>query len=54
MCIGNNFAFMEAALMMCTVTQRYWLELRPDRGTKAQPKTTLALLPGMWVTAHAV
>jgi cytochrome P450 len=54
MCIGNNFALMEAALIMSTVTQRYRLDLAPDREVKAQPKTTLAPLPGVWMTVHAV
>lgn len=54
MCIGNNFALMEAALIMSTVTQRYRLDLAPDREVKAQPKTTLAPLPAVWMTVHAV
>ena len=54
MCIGKNFALMEAALIMSTVTQRYRLDLAPDREVKAQPKTTLAPLPGVWMTVHAV
>jgi hypothetical protein len=45
---------VEAALIMSAVTQRYRLDLVPDRGVRAQPKTTLARLPGVWVTTHVV
>ena len=51
-CIGNNFALMEATLIVAAVAQGYRLDLVPGREVKAQPKTTLGPRPGVWVTAQ--
>lgn len=41
LCIGNNFAFMEAQLIMAMVTQRFRLDLVP--GQRIQPKAIATL-----------
>jgi cytochrome P450 len=41
LCIGNNFAFMEAQLIMAMVTQRFRLDLVP--GQRIQPKAVATL-----------
>jgi cytochrome P450 len=46
-CIGNNFALMEASLILATIARRYSLKLAPD--------ATIALLPTMTLRpAHGV
>ncbi len=42
-CIGNNFALMEAHLILATVAQRYHLHLVP--GHAVEPETLLTLRP---------
>ena len=51
-CIGNNFALMEATLIVAAVAQDYRLDLVPGREVKARPTTTLGPRPGVWVTAQ--
>ena len=43
-CIGNNFALMEATLVVATVTRRYRLDLMP--GQEIEPKASGTLKPG--------
>jgi cytochrome P450 len=42
-CIGNNFALMEAQLIMATVAQKYRLRLADER--EIEPETSLTLRP---------
>jgi cytochrome P450 len=42
-CIGNNFALMEAHLILATVAQRYRLQLVP--GYVVEPEALLTLRP---------
>ena len=41
LCIGNNFALMEAALVVAMVMQRYRLDVMPGQTVKAYPEGTL-------------
>lgn len=50
LCIGNNFALMEATLVVATVMQRYRLDLVPGRTVEPKPKGTLRPHPGVWMT----
>ena len=52
-CIGNNFALMEATLIVSTVMQRYRLDLIPGQEIKTQPRSTLGPRPGVWVRLRA-
>ena len=49
-CIGNNFALLEARLVLATVAQRYRLELLP--GHPVEPESVVTLRPryGVQVT----
>jgi cytochrome P450 len=51
-CIGNNFAMMEAQLVLATIAQRY--RLRPVPGQRVEPQVLLALRPrnGLPMTLH--
>lgn len=51
-CIGNNFALMEAQLIMATVAQKYRLRLVDER--EIEPDTSITLRPrgGVRVTLH--
>lgn len=46
-CIGNNFALMEAILILATIAQRYRLRLRPGQQVDLQPLVTLRPLDGL-------
>jgi cytochrome P450 len=52
-CIGNNFAQMEAHLILAMVAQRYSLRLAP--GTRVEPEPIVALCPrnGLPMTLYA-
>ena len=52
-CIGNNFALMEATLVLSAVAQRYQLALVPGQEVSAKPKATLRPHPGIWMMLHA-
>ncbi len=52
LCIGNNFALMEATLIVAMVMQRYRLDLMPGQTVKAHPKGTLRPRPGVWMMPH--
>ncbi len=54
LCIGNNFALMEATLLVAMTMQRYRLDLMPGRTGKAQPKGTLRPRPGVWMTQRSI
>jgi cytochrome P450 len=51
-CIGNNFAMMEAQLVLATIAQRYQLRLAPGR--PVVPQVLLAMRPrdGLVMTLH--
>lgn len=53
LCIGNNFALMEATLVVATVMQRYHLDLVPGRAVEPKPKGTLRPHPGVWMMLRA-
>jgi cytochrome P450 len=40
-CIGNNFALMEATLVLATIAQQYRLRLAPDALITPLPSMTL-------------
>jgi cytochrome P450 len=49
-CIGNNFAMMEAQLILATMAQRYTLRLAADRTVKPRARATLRPYPGVFMT----
>jgi len=51
-CIGNNFALMEATLILAMAAQRFRLDLVPGRPVRAQPASTLRPRPGVWMAVH--
>ena len=53
-CIGNNFAHMEATLVVAMVMQRYRLDLMSGQTVKANPRGTLRPRPGVWMTPHSI
>lgn len=52
LCIGKDFALVEATLILAAIAQRYRLESVPEREVKTEPIATLRPRPGVWVTAH--
>ncbi len=52
MCVGNNFAMMEAQLILATVAQRYWLRLVPGHPIAPQALITLRPRQGVLATLH--
>ncbi|HZD11106.1 MAG TPA: cytochrome P450, partial [Candidatus Binatia bacterium] len=52
LCIGNNFALTEAALVVATIAQRYDLDLAPDRHAEVEAAFTLRPKNGVWMTLH--
>lgn len=52
MCIGSNFAMMEAQLIVATIAQRYQLRLVP--GHRVEPQVLLTMRPryGLQMTLH--
>ncbi len=53
-CIGNNFALMEAQLIIATIAHRYRLRLRDER--MIEPETSVTLRPrgGIKMTLHQI
>jgi cytochrome P450 len=51
MCIGSNFAMMEAQLVLATIAQRFRLQLAPDHPVELEPLITLRSRKGMRMTA---
>ena len=51
-CIGNEFALMEATLVLVTVAQQYRLHLVPGRPVEPYPIFTLWPRHGMLMTLH--
>jgi cytochrome P450 len=52
-CIGNEFALMEATLVLATVAQRYRLHLVPGHPVEPYPIFTLRPRYGVMMTLHA-
>lgn len=50
-CIGNNFATMEATLVLATVAQRYRLTLAPGHPVEPEPSFTLRSRHGTRMTS---
>jgi cytochrome P450 len=46
-CIGNNFALMEAQLIIATVAQKYRLQLTDERTIETETSVTLRPRGGM-------
>jgi len=53
-CIGSQFALMEAALILCTLVQRYRLRLVADHPVEMQPLVTLRPRWGIKVVAQSL
>ena len=51
-CIGNEFALMEAQLIIAMVVQRYRLQLVPGQHIEPDPIATLRPSSGVQVTLH--
>ncbi|HZD30205.1 MAG TPA: cytochrome P450 [Candidatus Angelobacter sp.] len=51
-CIGSNFALMEAVVLLAAVAQRYQITLLP--GANVEPMASITLRPanGVWVRLH--
>jgi cytochrome P450 len=46
-CIGNQFAMVEAQLIVAAIAQRYRMELVPDQEVRPEPLITLRPAPGI-------
>lgn len=51
-CIGNNFALLEAALILSATVQRYHLTSAPAQTLKVSPSITLRPIGGMKMVLH--
>jgi cytochrome P450 len=49
-CIGNQFAMLEAQLIIATIAQRYRIELLPGQAIRPEPLITLRPTPGIRAT----
>jgi cytochrome P450 len=54
MCIGNNFALMEAPAILAMIMQSYKLKLAPGYTVKAQPSATLRPRPGVYMNIKPI
>ncbi len=52
-CIGNNFAMMEAVLLLATIGRRFRLSLAPDADVQPLPTMTLRPKHGVKMHVHA-
>jgi cytochrome P450 len=52
LCIGNNFALIEATLILAMIVQRYEMELVTDQVIEPQPVVTLRPRYGIQMRAH--
>jgi len=52
-CIGEQFAWMEATLALATFAQRWRLRLKPGRDVESQAIITLRVRHGLPMTVHA-
>ena len=51
-CIGNNFALMEASLLLATIARQFRLELTPDAVVTPLPTMTLRPAQGVKVVVR--
>lgn len=51
-CIGNNFALMEAQLLLATIAQKFRFSLVPGHSVIPQPSITLRPKHGIRITVH--
>jgi cytochrome P450 len=51
-CIGDGFAWLEAALLVATIAQRWKLELAPGQNVRPLPRVTLRLRNGLQLVAR--
>jgi cytochrome P450 len=49
-CIGNNFALMEAQLILAANTQQYCLDLVAGKPVETEALITLRPKDGLWMT----
>ncbi len=49
-CIGNDFALLEAVLVVAMVSQRFCLDLVPGHPVELEPTLTLRPRQGIWMT----
>jgi cytochrome P450 len=49
LCIGNEFALMESALVMAVIIPRFRLDLLPGREIRVEPLVTLRPHSGLWM-----
>lgn len=49
LCIGNNFAMIEAQMVLAAVVQRYRLDLVPGQDIAPEPSVTLRPKYGLWM-----
>jgi cytochrome P450 len=54
MCIGNNFALMEAPALLAMIMHSYQLKLAPGYTIKAQPSATLRPRPGVYMNIQPI
>jgi cytochrome P450 len=52
LCIGSNFAMLEAVLVLATVVARYHFTLLPDPPVVPRPVVTLRPAHGIFATLH--
>jgi cytochrome P450 len=52
-CIGNNFALLEARLALAMLAQRYEVALAPGHPVEPEALVTLRPHPGVWVTLQS-
>ena len=50
LCIGNNFAMLEAQLLLATIAQQYELDLVPEHPVELEPLITLRPKHGIMMT----
>ena len=53
LCIGQQFAKLEGAIILCSIVQRWRLDLAPGQGTEPKPAITLRPRDGMRMTVTA-
>lgn len=53
-CIGQNFALMEATLIVASIARRYRLDLVAGQGVKPLPRGTLKPNSEVWMVPHDV
>ena len=52
-CIGHNFAMMEAVLILATILQRFTFEWQAGHAVRPFPSITLRPAGGVWVRLRA-